>query len=81
MLTKTPLLHLMVDNGKLMCYACQMFLKKYNFYPNDLGDFVIMDDEYDLMLATCGNQSIASMVVDALNDMELLENTNNTKIH
>jgi hypothetical protein len=54
-----------------------MFRKKYNYYPTDLGRFVIMDDENDLMLASCGCESIAELVVDALNDAELIDNVTN----
>jgi len=58
-----------------------MYLKRYNYYSTDLGDFIIMDDEFDLALATCGNESIAKTIVDALNDLEMLDPINSTKLH
>jgi len=58
-----------------------MYLKRYNYYPTDLGDFVIMDDEFDLPLATCGNETIANTLVQALNDMEMLDPSKSTKLH
>jgi len=71
----------MVDKRTHMCYSCQMFLKRYDVYPNDLGQFVIWDNEFDLMLAICGNQTIARVVVDALNDYELEQPDCVTKLH
>jgi len=58
-----------------------MYLKRYNYYSTDLGDFIIMDDEFDLALATCGNENIAKTIVDALNDLEMLDPINSTKLH
>lgn len=58
-----------------------MYLKRYSVYRRDTGDFIIYDNEYDLMLAVCGNQSVAALVVEALNEEELLEGADSTKIH
>ena len=57
------------------------YRKRYEYYPSDLGDFVIMDDDQDLMLATCGNRRIAELVVDALNEAELSDSNYSTKLH
>ncbi len=58
-----------------------MYLKRYAVYPNDLGQFVIWDNEFDLMLAICGNKTIAQVVVEALNEYEQEESDCVTKLH
>jgi len=58
-----------------------MYLKRYSVYRRDTGDYLIYDNEHDLLLAVCGNGNIASLVVDALNEEELLDGANSTKIH
>lgn len=71
----------MVDNLTHICYSCQMYFIRYSVYRKDTGDYIIYDNEHDLLLAVCGNRTIATLVVDALNQEDLLDGVNSTKIH
>ena len=58
-----------------------MYLKKYNYYPIDSGGYVIMDDEHDEMLVSCHSLKLVREIVSALNNLEM-ENPNDvTKLH
>lgn len=70
-----------VDFVHIRCYALVMYLKKYNYYPIDSGGYVIMDDEHDEMLVSCYSLEIVREIVSALNNLEM-ENPNDvTKLH
>lgn len=71
----------MVDKLTHVCYSCQMYLKRYSVYRKDTGDYIIYDNAHDLLLAVCGNRTIATLVVDALNEEEHLDGVDSTKIH
>lgn len=58
-----------------------MYFIRYSVYRKDTGDYIIYDNEHDLLLAVCGNRTIATLVVDALNQEDLLDGVNSTKIH
>jgi len=58
-----------------------MYLKRYNYYPIDSGGYVIMDDEFDLHLATCANLQLVRDIVKSLNEIDLEDPIEVTKIH
>jgi hypothetical protein len=58
-----------------------MYFIRYSVYRKDTGDYIIYDNEHDLLLAVCGNRTIATLVVDALNQEDLLDGVDSTKIH
>ena len=58
-----------------------MYLKRYNFYRLDTGDYVIMDDEFDLQLARCHSREMVENIVYALNEIDLEDPNEVTKIH
>ena len=58
-----------------------MFLKRYNYYPVDTGGYVIMDDEFDVQLAKCANLRLVKDIVQSLNELDMEEPSEVTKIH
>jgi hypothetical protein len=58
-----------------------MYLRRYNYYPLDTGGYVVMDDEFDIRLATCDNLELVENLVNALNDIDMEDPSEVTKIH
>ena len=47
----------------------------------DTGGYVIMDDEFDIQLAVCANLRLVQDIVQSLNELEMEEPSEVTKIH
>jgi hypothetical protein len=58
-----------------------MYLRRYNYYPLDTGGYVVMDDEFDIQLARCDNLELVENLVNALNDVDMEDPSEVTKIH
>jgi len=58
-----------------------MYLRRYNYYPLDTGGYVVMDDEFDIQLARCDNLELVENLVNALNDIDMEDPSEVTKIH
>jgi|TARA_X000000950_G_scaffold265760_1_gene340394 hypothetical protein len=58
-----------------------MYLKRYNYYPVDNGGYVVMDDEFDIQLARCESLELVQNIVYALNEIDLQDPVDITKIH
>jgi len=58
-----------------------MYLRRYNYYPLDTGGYVLMDDEFDIQLATCADLELVENLVNSLNDIDMEDPSEVTKIH
>ena len=58
-----------------------MYLKRYAYYPVDTGGYVIMDNEFDIQLAVCANLGLVKDIVQSLNELDMEDPSEVTKIH
>ena len=58
-----------------------MYLRRYNYYPLDIGGYVVMDDKFDIQLVTCADLELVENLVNALNDIDMEDPSEVTKIH